>query len=223
MKRKQITLEVFQNAAFNSGGEFGVIKGYTDKTGRKSDVLIRIGESYPATLRRCIKEAMNDLILDADTMIPKSHLYSEWCEKHDATPDDFREGLRETIQSWRDSLEGKQPKRKRNTVAMSHTKGRIEVASVSADGLSINISVVRVRSDYSNYEEHNKAIDQSAPRKKPKSGKARIKDAIRRKYQDKRTFSLNAETFDRLSMRGLTITPDQISPMLEEWEAKRTA
>ena len=220
-----MTLNQFNAAILKSGGKFAGLHHYTCSKGFKSDVTLRLGQSYGSQLQAALEESEEAMTIEDEfgDRIIDQHVRSVWCKKHRATVEEFDAAFLEKRQSWKASLEGNQPRRNRSTVPLAETLGKVEVAQINKDGTGINIRCTVRMTSRKGYEEHNATVEQTSKKIEPKSGKARVKAALQRKFMNIKTFTLNAESFKRFDMCGLTIMPEHISPMLNEWRQKQTA
>ena len=234
-------LSTLNEAIKNAGGKFGAVSGYVNRDGIKSNAMLRIGETYGSELKRALSESLDDfepIVDEFDSRERNRILRSDWCKKYRATVEEFEDGFKEQRESWQRSIDGKQPIRKKNTVSVAETLGAVEVAQISACGRFLNI-----RCNVRKVEYDEASIKNAAPKKEPKSGKARIKDALRTRYTKNRTYSLGfrlgvnwqqpkigpvnytldndngpvqVPTFKRLDFSGFSVTPEDIVSILKE-------
>ena len=142
-----------------------------------------------------------------------------------ATLDEVVNAFDEQRASWQSSIDGTQPQRNRSTIPLAETLGKVEVAQINKDGTGINIRCVvrHTERERNGYAEHNAKISQTSKKIEPKSGKARVKAWLRRRYMSSKTFTLKPDNFSRFDMAGMSLKPSDISPMLDEWRQQQTA
>ena len=239
-----ITLNQSNGIISSSGGKFAGLNGYRDSNGLLSDVALRVGQSYGSQLKAALEESERELTIEDEfgerTMDGyRVRLMANKCR---ASVEEFIEGYKEQRASWQASLDGTQPKRKRSTVPLAETLGKVEVLQINKDGTGINIRCVvrHTERERNGYAEHNARIMKANPRKEPATGKARVKAWMRNRWMKTRTFTLSelgvinkpeggigpeqrGPTFKRFDMCGLTLMPEDISPMLDEWRKQQTA
>jgi len=236
-------INIFRLACGNSGGQFGGILEYTNKDNIKSDKVVRV-QSYAESLKRAIDGAHDRYRVELDefgTLGWNMHEVNAMCSKVDATFDEFVKAYTKQTTSWQDSLDGKQPKKNRNTVKVQSTARGIEVLQISACGNMLNIKAVPADTELqkvkriSKYEEHNKLQPMyNRGRTRPKTGPGRVADKLRKMFIDRRTYSLGYRmvgvergvgqlqpTFRQFVIGGVVILPEDISPMLDELRSQK--
>ncbi len=222
-----IKLQDFNNAILKSGGTFAGLNRYECSRGFLSDVALRVGESYGNQLRNALIESQHDLMIEDEfgQAIPDEYRMSIVGQKCRATLDEVVNAFDEQRASWQSSLDGTQPQRKRSTIPLAETLGKVEVAQINKDGTGINIRCVvrHTERERNGYAEHNAKIAQTSKKIEPKSGKARVKAWLRRRYMSSKTFTLKPDNFSRFDMAGMSLKPSDISPMLDEWRQQQTA
>ena len=237
-------LTTLNSAILDSGGKFAGLHGYRDRNGLLSDVALRVGQSYGSQLKAALEESERELTLVDEFGERTMDMYrvSLMCSHLRCGFDGFIEAYNEQRASWQASLDGTQPKRNRSTIPLAETLGKVEVAQINKDGTGINIRCVvrHTERERNGYAEHNAKIMKANPRKAPATGKARAKAWMRNKGMKTRTFTLSdlgvinrpeggigpeqrGPTFKRFDMAGLTLVPEDISPMLDEWRRQQTA
>lgn len=239
-----ITLQHFNQAILSSGGTFGGINRYQCSRGLLSDVALRLGQSSGYTLETALKDSEQDFTLvdPYGVRYMDSYKVDMTARKLRATIQEFIEAYNEQRASWQASLDGTQPKRKRSTIPLAETLGKVEVAQINKDGTGINIRCVvrHTERERNGYAEHNERILAGEERKEPRSGKARVKAWMSNKYRNIRTYTLSdlgvinkpegkigpiqrGPTFARFDMSGMSLKPEDISPMLSEWRRAQSA
>lgn len=239
-----IKLQDFNHAILSSGGTFGGINRYQSSRGLLSDVALRVGQSSEHTLKTALEESQHDMTLvdEHGERVMDSYRVRLMANKCRASVAEFIEAYNEQRASWQASLDGTQPKRKRSTIPLAETLGKVEVAQINKEGTGINIRCVvrHTERERHGYAEHNERILAGEERKEPQSGKARVKAWMSNKYMNIRTYTLSdlgvinkpkgkigpiqrGPTFARFDMSGLSLKPEDISPMLSEWRRAQSA
>jgi hypothetical protein len=239
-----IKLQDFNQAILASGGKFAGLHRHRSSKGLLSDVALRVGQSYGSQLKAALEESLHDMtVIDeyGELQMDEYHIRL-MANKCRASVAEFIEAYNEQRASWQASLDGTQPNRKRSTIPLAETLGKIEVAQINKEGTGINIRCVvrHTERERNGYAEHNERILAGEERKEPQSGKARVKAWMSNKYLKIRTYTLSdlgvmnkpegkigpiqrGPTFARFDMSGLSLKPEDISPMLSEWRRAQSA
>ena len=184
-------------AVDTSGGRFAHIHGYTAKSGIVSTIVeLRVGATYAFQLQQAIT---------------KSDLLNEKAisEKYGIDIVDVQQCIRAKVDSWNKSLEGTHKKKADYTTTLGSTSRGIAVVKAGKDNESIIITGYKL---FVRYDES------TLPESKPIDGVKRFK-----KYLDSfvafRPYTLRPDNFEKVSIQGMTITPEDVFSMLEELRA----
>ena len=205
------------------GGKLAGVHGYVNQKGVKTNsAQIRIGGDYVA---RC-----HETLREVSALKP-----TEIAAAYGVTVEEAETELSKKVNSLRRSINGEQPERTdtRETVARSSSDRR--VVTLNKDGTAIQIH---------GYKYSDPKRDQSTIKADDRTGLQRLQDRLNAST-GKRAYSLSAfgplnkpgthnrkrkqgptqygANFDRFTFGGLTITPEDIPGMIEDFRLSKTA
>jgi len=216
-------LQQLETVIYSSGGKLAGIHGYVNQKGVKTNsAQIRIGGDYIA---RC-----HETLREVSALKP-----NEIAKTYGVTVEEAETELSKKVNSLRRSINGEQPERTDTRETVARSSGDRRVVTLNKDGTAIQIH---------GYRYSDPKRDQSTIKADDRTGLQRLQDRLNASTGN-RAYSLSAfgplnkpgthnrkrkqgptqygANFDRFTFGGLTITPEDIPGMIEDFRLSQTA
>ena len=216
-------LQQLVTVIYSSGGKLAGIHGYVNQKGVKTNsAQIRIGGDYVA---RC-----HETLREVSALKP-----TEIAATYGVTVDEAENELSKKVNSLRRSINGEQAERTDTRETVARSSGDRRVVTLNKDGTAIQIH---------GYKYSDPKRDQSTTGPDDRTGLQRLQDRLNASTGN-RAYSLSAfgplnkpgthnrkrkqgptqygANFERFTFGGMTITPEDIPGMIEDFRLSKTA
>ena len=216
-------LQQLETVIYSSGGKLAGIHGYVNQKGVKTNsAQIRIGGDYVA---RC-----HETLREVSALKP-----TEIAATYGVTVDEAENELSKKVNSLRRSINGEQAERTDTRETVARSSGDRRVVTLNKDGTAIQIH---------GYKYSDPKRDQSTTGPDDRTGLQRLQDRLNASTGN-RAYSLSAfgplnkpgthnrkrkqgptqygANFERFTFGGMTITPEDIPGMIEDFRLSKTA
>ena len=216
-------LQQLETVIYSSGGKLAGIHGYVNQKGVKTNsAQIRIGGDYVA---RC-----HETLREVSALKP-----TEIAATYGVTVDEAENELSKKVNSLRRSINGEQAERTDTRETVARSSGDRRVVTLNKDGTAIQIH---------GYKYSDPKRDPSTTGPDDRTGLQRLQDRLNASTGN-RAYSLSAfgplnkpgthnrkrkqgptqygANFERFTFGGMTITPEDIPGMIEDFRLSKTA